>query len=355
MDFKKACAQIEKKIAYSFKDKSLLKQAFTRKSYSNENRGIESNEVLEFLGDSVLSLCIATLFMKAKSKRYENGLSTEWTEGDFSNVKSKLSDKKNLSVVTERLGLSEYLLLGEGDRKLGIGKEASVNEDLFESIIGAIYVDSDYQVGAVISVVDRLLNLKEYQKSDTPPLQSYKNALQEWCAAREHRLSNPVYKTISESGPDHKKSFKRAVFIGEKMYGVGEGKNQKAADTEAARISLEMLKAETRGKSSLRANEPSPATRLKELAASERKASPTYRDRGESEKSSEKMRVYLIECSYDGVVAVGEGESKSIAKENAILKVLDVIKKSKAKPKACKKTVGASPKKQSPKAKKSRA
>lgn len=355
MDFKRAIPIIEKKIGYEFKDKSLLKQAFTRKSYSNENRGIESNEVLEFLGDSVLSLSIATLFMKAKSTRYENGLSTEWSEGDFSNVKSKLSDKKNLSRASRELGLCDYLLLGEGDRKLGIKDEASVNEDLFESIIGAIYVDSGYKVPSVMAVVERLLSLKEYQKSDTPPMQSYKNALQEWCAAREHRLANPVYKTISESGPDHKKSFKRAVFIGDKMYGVGEGKNQRAADTEAARISLEMLRAESEKKNGNVKDKVSPATRLREIAASERKASPVYRDRGESDKSNEKRRVYLIECSYDGVLAVGEGESKSIAKENAILKVLDLIKKSKAKPKACKKAVGANQKKQSPKAKKSRA
>ncbi len=334
MSFEKSVSEIEKKIGYTFKDKSLLKQAFTRTSYSNENNTrsthYQSNEVLEFIGDSVLSLSIVTLLTKSKSQRYENGLRTEWTEGDFSNIKSKLSDKKNLSCATEELGLEKYLLMGEGDLKLGIKNEPSVKEDLFESIIGAIYLDSGYSVGRVMAVVDKLLNLKEYQKSDTPPMQSYKNALQEWCADRLHRREAPVYKTLCESGPDHKKVYRRAVLIGTVIYGVGEGKNQKAADTEAARAALLRLCEEyAKDKGASKENEPSPAAKLKEYAASQRKAGPTYKDKGESESSSEQRRIYCVECSFDGLCETGEGESKTEAKSSAILKVLSKIKQRK--------------------------
>ena len=128
MDFEKSIKSIESKIGYGFKDKSLLQQAFTRTSYSNEHkskdgRKYQSNEVLEFFGDSILSAAIVTLLMKESAERYEYGIRTALDEGDFSNVKSKLSDKKNLSDAVRKLDIAKHLLLGEGDAKLGIDKE----------------------------------------------------------------------------------------------------------------------------------------------------------------------------------------------------------------------------------------
>ena len=116
MDFEKNIKHIETVIGYTFKDKSLLKQAFTRTSFCNEHKGrcgarYQSNEVLEFFGDSILSAAIVTLLMKDLAKRYEYGISTSLTEGDFSNIKSKLSDKKNLSLTTKRLELQKFLLM----------------------------------------------------------------------------------------------------------------------------------------------------------------------------------------------------------------------------------------------------
>ena len=90
--------EIEKIIGYTFRDKSLITQAFTRTSFCNENGGAyQSNEVLEFIGDSVLSVSIITFLMDMHAERYEHGIRTVFGEGDFSNIKSKLSDKKNLS------------------------------------------------------------------------------------------------------------------------------------------------------------------------------------------------------------------------------------------------------------------
>ena len=334
MDFSKSIPKIEKKIGYVFKDKSLLKQAFTRTSFCNEHTNeavpYQSNEVLEFFGDSVLSLAIATLLVKGNSERYPNGLKTSWDEGDFSTIKSKLSDKKNLSGATGKLGLEEFLIMGEGDQKLGISKEMSVKEDLFESIIGAIYIDSDYSVSRVMGVVERLLNLKEYMKSDTPPIQSHKNALQEWCASKAHKRENPVYKTLSEMGPDHKKTYRRGVYIGEALYGIGEGKNLKIADSEGAKIALEALKNEYENASkSTSSSEKSPATKLREYASGEHKAPPSYKDLGESESSTIQKRDYAVECIFDSYREQGHGETKSEAKANAALRVLEKIKRAK--------------------------
>ncbi len=240
--------EIEKKIGYTFKDKSLLIQAFTRTSYCNEHTGrqgiaLQSNEVLEFFGDGVLSVAIISFMLKECTERYEYGIKTDLGEGDFSNIKSKLSDKQNLSRSMQQLGLQKYLKVGEGDGKLGIQNEPSVMEDLFESIVGAVYIDSDMSISAVICAVSCMLDMSVYTSKEKP-LQSSKNALQEWCADKRRRLPAPRYETISEDGPDHKKTYVRACYIGDRLAGRGVGKNFKLADAAAADDALQALKAE---------------------------------------------------------------------------------------------------------------
>ena len=115
-------------------------------------------------------------------------------------------------------------------------------EDLFESIVGAIYIDSGKDIFAVSASINKMLDISVYSSSE-PPMQNPKNALQEWCADKKNRLPAPVYKTVSESGPDHKKVYERGVYIGERLVAVGSGKNQKLADTAAAEAALERLTA----------------------------------------------------------------------------------------------------------------
>ena len=167
----------------------------------------QSNEVLEFFGDSVLSMAIITSLIKLKTKRYSGGIKTELAEGDFSNIRSHLADKKNLSDNIRRLGLEKYLIMGEGDAKLGIENERSVMEDLFESIVGAVYIDSEFNTGAVISVVEKMLDLSVYLTASKGAMQSYKNMMQEWCADKKRRLPPPVYEKRAEEGPDHNKTY----------------------------------------------------------------------------------------------------------------------------------------------------
>lgn len=357
MDFDKHIKEIEDKIGYTFNDKSLLKQAFTRSSYCNENRGstglkYQSNEVLEFFGDSVLSAAIVTLLMRDCMKRYEHGISTELNEGDFSNIKSMLSDKKNLSLATKSMNIEKYLLLGEGDTKLGVQDEPSVMEDLFESIIGAIYVDSGNDMKSVINSVSKMLDVKSYSSERGAPIQSYKNSLQEWCADKKHKRPAPIYKTVSESGPDHKKVYERACYIGDKVYGIGQGKNLKLADSAAAEEALKALTAElemltvqaTFEKTSLSVQ------KLKEYAAKKKKPTPEFRDLGETAKSTPTAREYEIECRFLGysakACAYGKREAKALAAE----KILQQIEKESSKPIA-KKPASVQKKTQKPKVK----
>ena len=246
MDFNDSIKYIEERIGYTFRDKSLLRQAFTRASFCNEanvrdKTGYQSNEVLEFFGDSVLSATIVTSLIKIKTERYKYGISTTLKEGDFSNIRSKLADKKNLSENIERMGLSKFLIMGEGDSKLGIEKEKSVREDLFESIIGAIYIDSDFDMKAVMHSVELMLDLSVYLTSKKAPMQSFKNILQEWCADKKRRKDPPIYKKIDECGPDHDKTYTCVCIVDGEVVGEGKGRNIKLAESAAAEVALVRL------------------------------------------------------------------------------------------------------------------
>ena len=335
MDFERNIEKIEKAIGYAFRDKSLLTQAFTRTSFCNENntRGNEfhSNEVLEFFGDSVLSCAIITLLLQGYTQKYSHGIKTELNEGDFSNIKSSLSDKKNLSEAMRALGLQKFLIMGEGDRKLGIENEPSVMEDLFESIVGAVYIDCDGNFKSVLKVVSKMLDVSGYLVK-TPPKQSSKNALQEWCADKSRRLPPPVYKTVSQSGPDHKKTFERACFIGDEIYGTGTGKNQKIADALAAEAALARLTEEEHKRLNPKLDSKLVMEKLKEIAKKNKKPTPEFRDK------SDDGGKFIIECRFMGESTVGEGIGKRDAKEDAAEKMLKLLTPQKAKTERKRKT-----------------
>ena len=238
--------EIEAKIGYTFRDKSLLRQAFTRASYCNEaNRydrlGYQSNEVLEFFGDSVLSAVIITSLIRTRTERYPHGIKTSLREGDFSNIRSNLADKRNLSDNIDRLGLAKYLIMGEGDSKLGIANERSVKEDLFESVVGAIYIDSDFNMERAAAAVEVMLDLSLYLGRAKPPMQSFKNTLQEWCADKKRHLPPPVYKITAETGPDHDKRYTVECYVDGECVGEGIGRSVKLAESAAALAALERL------------------------------------------------------------------------------------------------------------------
>ena len=350
MDFINSIPVIEKKIGYVFKDKSLLTQAFTRSSFCNEHkrkggRGYMSNEVLEFFGDSVLSTVIITMMLRDKTERYEHGVYTSLNEGDFSNIRSKLSDKRNLSGSMAALGLQKYLRMGEGDAKLGVENEPSVMEDLFESIIGAVYIDSGMDLARVSKVVSGMLDVSTYYSGTAAPIQSFKNALQEWCADKKHRLPAPVYKTVSESGPDHKRVYERAVYVGERLVATGKGKNQKIADAAAAEAALEILKNE--GEKCQNVNFES-LSALKAFASKNKQPSPEFRDLGESPSSTVSDKEFVIECRCMGISESAVGKSKQeariLAAERVLLKLLQKEKPTEApKAKETKKTTKRAP------------
>ncbi len=328
--------KIEKTIGYCFRDKSLLIQAFTRTSFVNEasqsrQGNYQSNEVLEFLGDSVLSLAIITKLLSEKARRYSHGLFTELNEGDFSNIKSHLSDKRNLSRSMDALGLARYLVMGEGDKVSRTFEQPSVKEDLFESIIGAVYLDSDGDLKAITASLERMLDITSYTKG-TATGHSAKGALQEWCQDKKRRLPMPRYETKSESGPAHQRVFVRVCLIGERICAEGSGKNCSEADARAAEATLALLKKEeTLGDVGADIDRDA-QTKLRNYAAKNKLPYPEFRDLGESPKSTATDKIYMIECRFLGKSTVSEGVSKSDARMLSASEMLVLIGEKKAKP-----------------------
>ena len=325
-------SEIERILGYTFKDKALLVQAFTRTSFCNEHHAraeeedYQSNEVLEFFGDAVLSCAIISLLIRTSSRRYTHGIHTKLSEGDFSNVKSHLSDKSNLSRALRRTGLQQYLLMGEGDKKLGMENEPSVMEDLFESLIGAIYIDCEMQINVVINVVSRLLDTEKYLEKGKMS-QSPKNLLQEFCADKENRMGAPVYRLISEEGPQHKKQYLFACEIDGVEYGRGIGKNHRAAETAAAQNALCALLKGKAPKEPTDARHPAdtPMSRLYEHAATRALPPPEYSER-EADGSTVQSPLFAASCRYGKRVTEGEGKSKRAARQDAAEKMLTILK-----------------------------
>lgn len=149
---------IEKIINYTFTNKHLLLQAFVRSSFAKEHPEWESNEVLEFIGDSILGAFTAKKLALHFGQFYKGFFSSELNESALSDEKIHIVQGKTLAAATERVGLEKHLIMSEGDRKQNVQEESSVKEDLFEALIGAITLDCNWNMQTVGAVIERLLN-----------------------------------------------------------------------------------------------------------------------------------------------------------------------------------------------------
>ena len=214
--------EAEKIIGYKFKDKKLLLKALTHSSYSNEHR-VESNERLEFLGDAIIEFIITErLYLEFKSK-----------EGDLSKIRSMIVSEKPLSEAIDKLGLEKCLLKGVGESKNSISSKA-VKCDMFEAIVGAIYLDGGIENAKSffnVAVGEKLNNIKLNGFVDDP-----KTKLQELL-----KQAKIVYQT-TKSGADHKPTYKTNVFINDVKMGKGIGSNKRESEEMAANQAINNLK-----------------------------------------------------------------------------------------------------------------
>ena len=221
---------LEDILGINFRDISHLQQALVHRSYLNENPDfeLESNERLEFLGDSLLNFVVTErLYLKFP----------HLAEGDLTRLRSALVRGETLARIAASLKLGDYLYLGKGEDASG-GRERRRNlAAVLEAVIGAILVDRGFNTARdfILRVFGDELEQATEEKLKKDP----KSKLQEVVQA-EFRLT-PVYRTVDVSGPDHDRVFKVEVLAGEALLGEGKGKSKQAAEREAAKAALENL------------------------------------------------------------------------------------------------------------------
>ncbi len=218
--------QFEKIIKYTFKNKKLLQKIFVHRSYINENKGKveEHNERIEFLGDAVLELS-ATKYLYDKFPQK--------AEGELTAIRSALVNTESLFKIAASLNMNDFLLMAKGEKSSKKGRE-HILANTFEALVGAIYLDSDF------NRVDQFLKdyLFDYvdeiiKKSLHKDPKSYFQEL-----AQEIEKITPSYKEIRSKGPDHDKQFEMGLFLGEELVAIGVGSSKQKAEIEAARNGL---------------------------------------------------------------------------------------------------------------------
>lgn len=227
----KKIEEFEQIIGYTFKDKELIHHALSHSSYANERkRANGSNERLEFLGDSVLSIVVSDYLYK----------NLNVPEGDLTKLRASLVCEKSLHVFAKRIQLGEFLLLGKGEENTGGRERPSILADAFEAVIAAIYLD-----GGMAPAAKHILRFmpEDIKVSKKPVFDDFKTLLQE--IVQKNPEEKVEYVLIGEEGPDHNKRFVVEVCLNSQVIGKGKGKSKKEAEQLAAKEALELMGYET--------------------------------------------------------------------------------------------------------------
>lgn len=212
-----------------FNDKKLLEQAFIHRSYINESTGskLSHNERLEFLGDAVLELIVTDYLYNKYPDR---------DEGELTAYRSALVNAVIIGEVAQAIGMNDYLLLSKGEAKDAGRARSYILANTYEAYVGAVYIDQGYDVArdfiarTLFGKIDTIVAKKLWRDA--------KSLVQE--KSQEYLNMTPVYKVISEAGPDHDKHFTIGVFFGEEQIATGKGKSKQEAEQAAARSALEI-------------------------------------------------------------------------------------------------------------------
>lgn len=217
-------AAFEEKISVHFRDRAVLREAFTHRSYINETRekGLAHNERLEFLGDAVVELSVTDFLYK----KYPQA-----NEGDLTSYRAALVNAVTLGNLAIDLGMEEYLLMSKGEAKdRGTKAREIILANAFEALVGAIYLDQGYLAADMFLKVNLLGKTDEIVKKEL--WRDAKSFFQE--EAQERAGITPSYRVISEEGPDHDKEFVIGVYLDKELVAEGRGKSKQEAEQSAA-------------------------------------------------------------------------------------------------------------------------
>ncbi len=225
-------SELQQKLSYEFKNTDYLVESLRHSSFVNENLDldIQDNERLEFLGDAVLNLVVGHMLMH----RYP-----DVKEGDLSKMRANLVNESQLASIAQEMDLGSHLQLGKGEIQTKGWEKPSILANTFEAIVAAVYLDGGYSAafkfihGHFSFLLDSIvMSTVNYD---------YKSQVQELVQMKQQKM--PVYTIVHESGPDHDKTFRVRLNVGETQ-AEGEGKSKKAAEQDAARKGLELLKSD---------------------------------------------------------------------------------------------------------------
>ena len=221
---------LEEKLGYRFTNRALLENALTHSSYANENKakGLQSNERLEFLGDSVLGMVVADYLFRTHP---------DLPEGDLTRTRAALVCEGSLVEVAQCLERGAYLKLGKGEEAGGGRERPSIIADAVEAVLAAVYLDGG--IGSARKIIQKYILSREVAGLTKP--RDYKTALQELVQRESGQVLG--YQLIGAEGPDHAKIFSVEVDLNGAPIGQGRGRSKKEAEQNAARAAIEKLKA----------------------------------------------------------------------------------------------------------------
>lgn len=217
--------EIEGKLGWEYREPALLHNALTHSSYANEQNS-RSNERLEFLGDSVLSLIVSRYLYARYPKK---------PEGELTRLRASLVCEKALAGFAEKMGLGDYLLLGHGEEQSGGRERPSILSDAFEAVLASLYLDGGFDVAERFV----LRFVKESLEHHDEELRDYKTALQE--IIQQNAEEKVRYVLVSEEGPDHDKRFTVEVRLNSNVIGTGVAHSKKKAEQLAAKEALQLM------------------------------------------------------------------------------------------------------------------
>lgn len=219
--------EFQKKIGYTFKNDRLLYEALSHSSFANEKKGRKSNERLEFLGDSVLSIVVSNYIFHHQQ---------QMPEGQLSKLRASLVCEKALFEFSKQIDLGDHIMLGKGEENTGGRQRPSIVSDAFEAVIAAIYLD-----GGMEPASKHILKFmpKQFDKSVAPSFTDYKTILQE--IVQKNPEERVVYKLVEETGPAHDKRFTVNVMLNSNVIGTGTGASKKNAEQQAAKEALALM------------------------------------------------------------------------------------------------------------------
>ncbi|WP_018757772.1 ribonuclease III [Paenibacillus terrigena] len=220
---------LQQSLNIHFKNRQLLKQAFTHASYVNEHRfgQHQDNERLEFLGDAVLELTVSEFLFEAHPNR---------PEGELTKLRAAIVCEPSLVKFAEALQFGQYVLLGKGEELTGGRMRPALLADVFESFIGALYLDQGLEV--VRSFLTKYV-FSQLSQEGKMQINDFKTRLQEF--TQQHNMGLLEYRIVEERGPAHEREFVSEVHMGEECLGRGTGRSKKEAEQQAAAQALERI------------------------------------------------------------------------------------------------------------------